>query len=299
MKMWGKLAQFVSRFPKIWVLILLLIGVALIWFAAAAIPDERLEVSFLDVGQGDAILIQTPSGQQILVDGGPDPETISLALGDKLPFWDKSLDLVVLTHPQDDHLVGLVEILQRYKVQQVLEPGFDSDTLAYQEWLRLIEEKDIKRTIAQAGQQIELGDGVRIEVLYPQEEFLEGTDSDINSNSVVLRLVWKEISFILTGDIGEEAKREILYQGGVLRSTVLKVAHHGSATSASPQFLAAVDPQVAVICVGQDNRFGHPHQETLDKLEEKLGEDKIYRTSDNGTITFTTDGERLWVRTEK
>jgi competence protein ComEC len=220
-------------------------------------------------------------------------------LGERLPFWDKSLDLVVLTHTEDDHIVGLVEVLGRYKVRQVLEPGLEQDAMAHQEWLRLIEEKDIKRTVAQAGQQIELGDEIKIEVLHPQKEFLEGTDSDTNNNSLVLRLVWKEVSFLLSGDIFEETEREILHHGGVLGSTVLKVAHHGSATSTSPQFLTAVNPQVAVICVGKGNLFGHPHQDTLDKLDEKLSEDKIYLTSEHGTITFVTDGERLWIETGK
>jgi competence protein ComEC len=295
----GKLPQFTYRVPKRWILIPLLIAAALVWLAVIATPDRQLEVSFLDVGQGDAILIQTPSRQQILIDGGPDPEAISLWLGKKLPFWDKSLDLVVLTHPEDDHLVGLVEVLGRYQVGQVLEPDLEQDTPAYKEWLRLIDEKDIKRTLAKAGQQIELGDGIRIEVLHPQEDLLKDTDSDINNNAIVLRLVWKKVSFLLTGDIFEEAEREILYQGYKLSSTVLKVAHHGSATSTSTHFLAAVDPQVAVISVGGDNLFGHPNQETMDRLRERLSEDKIYLTSEQGTITFTTDGQRLWVEVER
>jgi len=291
----GRLPQFTYQAPIRAILILLLIATALVWLAVIATPDRQLEVSFLDVGQGDAILIQTPSRQQILIDGGPDPEALSLWLGKKLPFWDKSLDLVVLTHPEDDHLVGLVEVLGRYKVGQVLEPGFEQDTSAYEEWLRLIDEKDIERTIAKAGQQIELGNGIRIEVLHPQEEFLEGTDSDTNNNSVVLRLVWKEVSFLLTGDIYEEAERQILYQGHKLNSTVLKVAHHGSATSTSAHFLAAVDPQVAVICVGEDNPFGHPSDEVLARLSGV----SVYRTDKKGTITFTTDGQRLWVEVER
>jgi competence protein ComEC len=291
----GRLLQFTYRVPKRWILIPLLIAAALVWLAVIATPDRQLEVSFLDVGQGDAILIQTPSRQQILIDGGPDPEAISLWLGKKLPFWDKSLDLVVLTHPEDDHLVGLVEVLGRYQVGQVLEPGFEHDIPAYKEWLRLVDEKDIKRTIAKAGQQIELGDGIRIEVLHPQEEFLRGTGSDINNNSVVLRLVWEEVSFLLTGDIYEEAEREILYQGYKLSSTVLKVAHHGSATSTSAHFLAAVDPQVAVISVGGDNLFGHPSDEILARLNGV----SVYRTDKKGTITFTTDGQRLWVEVER
>jgi competence protein ComEC len=211
--------------------------------------------------------------------------------------------LVVLTHPEADHITGLVEVLQRYKVEQVLEydgqqiEGFHS--LAYDEWLKLIEQKDIKRTIAQAGQQIELGDGIRIEVLHPPEELLEGTDSDTNNNSVVLRLEWNEVSFLLTGDIEEEAEREILHQGYKLNSTVLKVGHHGSSTSTSEQFLSAVDPEIAVISVGENNPFGHPSDEVVNRLKEKLGKDNVYLTSEHGTITFTTDGEKLWVKTER
>jgi competence protein ComEC len=209
----------------------------------------------------------------------------------------------VLTHPEADHITGLVEVLKRYKVGQVLEydgqqiEGFHS--LAYDEWLKLIEQKDIKRTIAQAGQQIKLDGGIRIEVLHPPEELLEGTDSDTNNNSVVLRLTWNEVSFLLTGDIGEEAEREILHQGYKLNGTVLKVGHHGSSTSTSEQFLSAVDPEIAVISVGEYNPFGHPSPEVKDRLEERLGKDNVYLTSEHGTITFTTDGEKLWVKTER
>jgi competence protein ComEC len=276
------------------VLVSLLIVAALVWLAVIATPDKKLKVDFLDVGQGDAIYIQTPSGQQILVDGGADPEEICLALGDELPYWDKSLDLVVLTHPDDDHIMGLVEVLLRYEVGQVLEPGLDCGTPAYEEWLRLIDENDIKRTIAEAGQQMDLGDGIRIDVFHPQEELMEGTESDTNNNSVVLRLVWDDVSFLLTGDICEEAEREMLYRGYELDSSVLKVAHHGSDTSTSSHFLAAVDPDVAVISVGEDNAFGHPGDETLARLDGVV----VYRTDEDGIITFTSDGERLWVETE-
>ena len=128
---------------------------------------------------------------------------------------------------------------------------------------------------------------------------MEGTESDTNNNSVVLRLVWDEVSFLLTGDIYEEAEREILYRGYKLDSTVLKVAHHGSDTSTSSHFLAAVDPQVAVISVGKDNPFGHPDEDTLARLREKVDEDKIYLTSENGIIKITTDGKKLWVKVER
>ena len=291
----GHLSRFTYRPPKKWVVIPLLVAAALVWLAVLATPKAgRLEVSFLDVGQGDAILIQTPSGQQILVDGGPDPDKVCLELGKGLPFWDKSLDLVLLTHAEDDHILGLLEVLSRYKVKQVMEPGFENGNVAYQEWLRLVSEKNIRRTVARAGQQIELGDGIRMEVLNPQEKFVEGSDQDVNNNSVVLRLVWKEVSFLLTGDIGNEAEEQILYQGAKLDATILKVAHHGSADSISQHFLAAVDPQVAVVCVGADNPFGHPSGEVMERLENQVTADRVYLTSE-GSIKFTTDGKRLWV----
>jgi competence protein ComEC len=290
----GRLPRLFYRPPKKWVVVPLLVAAALVWLAVLATPKNgRLEVSFLDVGQGDAILIQTPSGQQVLIDGGPDPEKICLELGEEMPFWDKSLDMVVLTHPEDDHILGLLEVLRRYRVKQVMEPGFESDNVAYQEWLRLIDEKNITRTVARSGQQIELGDGIRMEVLNPQEEFVEGSDQDANNNCVVVRLIWKEISFLFTGDIGSEAEQQMLYQGAKLEATVLKVAHHGSAGSTSQHFLAAVDPQVAVVCVGADNPFGHPSPDVMERLEIQVTADRVYLTSE-GTIKFTTDGKRLW-----
>ena len=155
-------------------------------------------------------------------------------------------------------------------------------------------EGDIQNTVARAGQQIDLGEGITIEVVHPQEELIKGSVSDINNNSVVLWLNWGEVSFLLTGDIFGEAERDILHSNGSLKSTVLKVAHHGSNTSTSSSFLSAVDPQVAVICVG-NNDFGHPHGETLARLRGV----KVYRTDEQGTVTFTTDGQKLWVETEK
>jgi competence protein ComEC len=296
-------ANFVNSMgtPPKWLLASMAIFAILIWLAVASAPGKHLEVSFLDVGQGDAILIQQGT-QQILVDGGPSPNAICLELGEKMPFWDRNIDLLVLTHPQEDHIAGLVEVLRRYRVEQVLEPGFEYDIPAYKEWLKLIDEKNIKRTIAQAGQQIELGDDVRIDVLHPREGFLENTNSDVNNSSVVLHLVEGEISFLLTGDIENESEQELLYHHArELESTVLKVGHHGSDTSTCPEFLEAVDPRVAVISVGAEakEKYGHPGKEVMARLKERLGKDKVYLTSEHGTIAFTTDGERLWVETDQ
>ena len=244
-----------------------------------------------------AILVQQGS-QQVLIDGGPDPQRINLELGKKLPFWDRTIELMVCTQPQSDHITGLVEVLERYKVEQVLEPVAPYDSSIYHQWLELVEQKQIKHEIARAGQEIDLSNGVRIEVLNPPTEFLEGTSSDVDNNGVVLRLSWGDISFLLAADIRGEAEFELVGQRANLRSAVLKVPHHGSKTSTTPQFLAAVDPEIAVISVGANNPFGHPSLEVVERLIDRLGEDKVYRTDKDATIEFITDGEGLWVRVE-
>jgi len=287
------------RLPKKWVLPPLLVVAVLVSFTAATMPDDNLHISFLDVGQGDAILIQTPAHQDILVDGGPSPQAISLGLSQKMPFWDRTIDLVVLTHPHTDHITGLVEVLQRYKVRQVVYPDLDYDSPIYEEWLGLIKEKDIKCTIAQAGQQVDLGEGAVMKVINPQIPLLTNTESDIDNNGVVLELTMGEASFLLTADIWQEAEFELINQRAIRQSTVLKVAHHGSDTSTTAEFLAVVNPQLAVISVGVDNPFGHPSDEVMDRLKEKLGSENIYRTDEQGTIEFITDGERLWVKVER
>jgi competence protein ComEC len=282
-------------FSMKWLVLPLLVVAILVWSVALTTPDDKLHVSFLDVGQGDAILIQTPNGQNILIDGGPTPQKINLELSEKLPFWDRTIDLIVCTQPQADHITGLVDILQRYKVKQVLEPGVSYNSSIYQEWLMLIEDKGIEYNIAQAGQEIDLGNGIKMEVLNPPEGLWEGTSHDVDNNGVVLRLSWGNVSFLFTADIREEAEFELIKQRANLKSTVLKVAHHGSETSTSQQFLAAVDSEVAVISVGKDNLFGHPSPEVVERLIGKLGEDNVYRTDEDGTIEFITDGERLWM----
>ena len=290
--------ELYRRVPVKFVVPPLIVVAALVWTAAFTVPDNRLHVFFLDVGQGDAILIQK-GHQQILIDGGPDAEKVSLELGDKLPFWDRTIELVILTHPEMDHIIGLVEVLQRYEVKHVLTSEQECDSSVCVEWRRLIEEKDIERTIVQAGQRIALSGEVGLEVLHPQKTLLQDTASDVNNNSVVVRLVFRDFSLLLTGDIFEEAEQHLLGERLSLRSTALKIAHHGSETSSRSGFLTEVDPQLALISVGADNAFGHPSPEVVERLGEMVGEDRVYLTSEQGTIELTTDGKRLWVRTER
>ncbi len=294
-----------------WVIVPLAVVAVLVWVAAAMVPQGgNLSVSFLDVEQGDSILITGPSGQRVLVDGGPSPERACLELGEALPFWERSIDLVVLTHAHDDHVSGLVEVLQRYDVGRVLysayypieQAGSDYDSEvspAYAEFCDAVMEQNIDCTPAQAGQTIDLGGGAAIEVLNPPETFLDGTDSDADNNAVVLRVAMGNVSFLLTSDLYWDGELYLVAERAELESTVLKASHHGSSSSTYPAFLQAVDPQVAVVSVGADNRFGHPAQDVMERLVDCVGDGNVYLTSDRGTITFTTDGERLWVETER
>ncbi len=292
-------SDLISRLPKKWAIPPLLAAAILVSFTAASMPDDNLHVSFLDVGNGDAILIQTPAHQDILIDGGPSPQAIALELGDKMPFWDRTIDLLVLTHPHADHLAGLVEVLRRYHVKQVLSPNLNHDSPLYGEWLNLIKEKGIEYTVARVGQQIDLGKGVILKVLNPQISLLTDTGSDIDNNGVVLQLSMGDVSFLFTADTGQEAEFELISHRVKLTSTVLKVGHHGSDTSTSQEFLAVVNPHLAVISVSADNKFGHPSDEVMARLKKKLSSENIYRTDEHGTIEFTTNGKRLWVEVKK
>jgi competence protein ComEC len=293
----GGIPKLHLGFSAKWLILPLLIVSILVWSLALTMPDGKLHVSFLDVGQGDAILVQTPNGQDILIDGGPDPQKINLELGRKLPFWDRTIELVVSTQPQADHVTGLVEVLQRYKVGQVLEPGLSYNSSIYREWCSLIEDKGVECNVACAGQEIDLGGGVEMEVLNPPASAWEGTSDDVDNNGVVLRLSWGDVSFLFTADIRQDLELELVGQRINLKSTVLKVAHHGSKTSTTSQFLAAVAPDTAVISVGQDNPYGHPSPEVMQRLVDMMGEGNVYCTDENGTVEFTTDGQGLWVTT--
>jgi competence protein ComEC len=275
----------------------LAIVVLLVWVAAFSLPDGKLHVTFLDVGQGDAIFIQTPRGQKVLVDGGPSPTTLLAALGRRMPFWDRAIDLVVLSHPHDDHVSGLIPVLERYRVKAFLDGGQEHFTPAYTHCLELIQERGISYQLAQLGMQIQLGEGLQMRVLHPQGELLSGTDSDVNNNSIVLRLVYGRISFLLAGDVEEEAEAVLLFSNEDLASTILKSPHHGSDTSLNLRFLEVVNPQVAVIQVGADNQFGHPDPTTLAKLEEHGV--MVLRTDQNGTVEVISDGERYWIKAER
>ncbi|MEN8613984.1 DNA internalization-related competence protein ComEC/Rec2 [Dehalogenimonas sp. THU2] len=254
--------------------------------------DHRLQVSFLDVGQGDAIYIRTPAGQDILIDGGPSPQRLAQELGKKMPFWNRTIELVVSTHADADHLTGLVEALERWDVKQIVHPGVPSDTDLYSEWQRLIDEKSIPETAVSAGQNIRLAGGLEFEVLNP----FDG-NRDTNAASLVMSLKYDDLSFLFTGDLPVEGELELIYRRLVPDSTVLKVAHHGSGGSSSVAFLSVARPELAVIPVGKNN-YGHPTPEVVAALGSWCIDGGIYRTDTSGTVTFITDGRVLWLESD-
>jgi competence protein ComEC len=273
------------------------------------VPDNILEVIFFDVGQGDSIFIETPNGRQVLIDGGPD-KTILEKLNQTMPFYDRTIDLVVLTHPDADHLTGLIGVLEYYKVGQVLTSGFKKDTAVYQKWRELIEEKDIPLILAQAGQKVILQEGVVLEIFWPEQSLIDGQilggrlprrdlspgfSKNANNVSVVARLIYGETEFLLPGDIEKKIEHYLLSKDWNMKSDILKIAHHGSKTSNSYNFLKAINPEIAVISVGKKNRYKHPSKEVLKKLKDLV----VYRTDENGDIQILTDGRLFKVKVKK
>jgi competence protein ComEC len=264
-----------------------------------ALPDGRLHVTFLDVGEGDAIFIQTPAGRQVLVDGGPSGTALLSQLGRRMPFWDRTLDVVVLTHPEADHLTGLLPALERYRVDAIIFRAAEVESAEYERWLQLVEAEGAAVYPGEAGLRLALDEGLEMVVLWPGAELVGGPDVGTNDNSVVTRLTYGQVSVLLMGDAEAEVERQLATVGAIrespLRSTVLKVAHHGSCNSTMTEFLAAVAPQVAVISVGAENRFDHPCAEVL----ERLGDVPVYRTDQDGTVEVVSDGTQVWMETER
>jgi competence protein ComEC len=273
----------------------LLIAAAFVWWGNLVSSDNGLlRVTVLDVGQGDAILVETPSGHTVLVDGGPSGPGLVEALGEASPGL-RRIDLMALSHGQEDHVTGLIEALERYEVDQALAGPLPGTSGAYQEWRREVGREDVPLHIAAAGQWVDLGDGVRLEVLAPGDLTVHGGEDILNDNSLVLRLVYGDTSFLLTGDLSAAGESALLDAGFDLHSTVLKVGHHGSDGSTTRPFLDAVSPAVAAISAGADNPFGHPSP----TLRLRLASVPVFRTDLNGNVTFESDGHSVKVEPER
>lgn len=254
-------------------------------------PSEILSVYFFDIGQGDAIFIDTPRHAHILLDGGPNRKVLS-ELGQVMPFGDNRIDVMIESHPDRDHIGGLPEIVSRYDVGMFLEPGVESDNTIDDELKKRIKEKKIPDILARRGMVINFGDGVKLQILFPNQDVSRW---ETNDASIVAKLVYGDRSFLLTGDSPIKTENILLKLNSViLDSDVLKAGHHGSRTSTSLAYAEAISPDYTVISAGKDNSYGHPHKEVLDILAS-VGA-KIVSTIDSGTIKFETDGKTLQLK---
>lgn len=297
---------------KIYFVSLILLA-GLIWSAIWRMPDGKLHLIFCDVGQGDAILISYQS-TQVLIDGGSDSQVLA-CLSDNLPFWDRQIELVVLTHPEKDHLAGLIDVIERYNVKQFVLNSVINDTAYFWQFRQLVLVEAVPIFLLQAGEKIKIG-SLSFEVLWPRpangggdslawshsaeasRDRVLGAASPpqkINETSIVLKLSFGTFDAFLSGDIGFDTEKQLLSTPGALHPgvEVLKVAHHGSKYSSSEEFLEKVNPELAVISVGR-NSFGHPTEEVLDRLAN-LGIQTL-RTDKQGEVEIISDGKNWQIK---
>ena len=282
--MWRKKQKY-----TLWILVIGLIIVNIFLFRLDWKNSHRgLTFAMLDIGQGDGLFIESPTGTQILVDAGP-PRKILSALARMMSPFDRHIDAIVITNPDADHIGGFLDVLKVYKVDRVFEPGTYNDSKTYQNLENEIKNKNIPDILAKKGMRLDIGGGAVIDILFPDRDV---SLWDSNDGSIVAKLTYGKTSVMLTGDATAETEKIILEEFSSLQlwSTILKVPHHGSRTSSSVAFVKAVSPSYALISDGKDNKYGHPHQDTLDTLT--LFGAKIFRTDLLGNIIMKSDGEK-------
>lgn len=268
----------------------LAMAVILVWTGIGALPDGRLHVYFLDVGQGDGIFIETPAGRQVLIDGGASGERLLTQLGEVMPFWDRSIDVLLLTHPDRDHMGAQLAVPERFDVDLALDTQANRGNPDADDWHAALTDAYVPIREMHQGGWLDLGNGVALWVLWPPGDPLDGENAD-NENSLVTKLVYGDFSVLLTGDAGLPSEAAWLDLGLPVEATVLKVGHHGSANSTGRALVEAVDPDYAVIQVGP-NSYGHPTEIVLETLTGRT----ILRNDEDGRIHFSSDGEEVWVQ---
>ena len=277
-------------YTRWFLLVLIIITSFIILHFAFSQRENNLRIAFLDVGQGDSIFIESPNGRQVLIDGGINRGVLN-KLGEVMPFYDRSIDVVIGTHPDADHIGGLVDVLSDYDVEIYMDPKAVAETEVYSSLLQVVGDEKINYLQGVAGQVINLGDGVRLEILFPN---LGQESSDKNDYSIVAKLIYRENEVLLTGDAGRLIEMDLVeIYGEELQADILKIGHHGSKTSSSKIFLKTVSPHYAIISAGCDNNFDHPHDEVMEALKDL--NIQILETCDEGNIIFEGDGERFWV----
>ncbi|KKR65330.1 MAG: Competence protein ComEC [Parcubacteria group bacterium GW2011_GWB1_40_5] len=266
----------------------------ILWFAV--VRESRgdvLTVTFLDVGQGDSIFIESPSGVQVLVDGGPN-NNLMKEISSVLPWYDRHIDMLVVTNPDRDHYEGFISLLKKFKADVLLEPGTANKNEAYSVLEKIVTDKKVPKVLARRGQVIDLGDGAFLRIIFPDRD-VSGLNP--NDGSIVMQLVYRETSVLLQGDSTANIEHYLASLDIDLESSILKVGHHGSRTSTSEEYVRLVSPGWAIISAGENNSYGHPHKEVLDTLNKIKTE--ILATCTMGRIIFESNGKEFYLKNKK
>lgn len=267
-----------------------------LFFEVRQPPDLR--VNFLDVGQGDCIFIKTPDKQKIIIDGGPDYNLAAEKIAKEIPFWDREIDLMILTHPEKDHFAGLFKILKLYKVKNIVWTGDIKDTPEFKDFQAAVlkeQTEGAKIYELDAHDKILMGQ-TQMDILFPFSVIKTAGKESKNESCLVGRLIFDKNEFLFTADIGTAEENKIIKENENIQSDVLKVAHHGSKYGSSAEFLTTISPKAAVIQVGKNNTYGHPAPETLARLAAL--EIKVYRNDLNGGVEIISDGKNLKILSE-
>lgn len=255
-----------------------------------ASSNGLMKIWFFDIGQGDAIFIEAPTGEQMLIDAGPS-KSVSSKLGSVMLPWDRSIDALLLTHQDADHISGAVSVLENYQVQHVYENGVTSSTPISKAVAESIKNENSIYQIVNQGDVIELGQ-IKLEVLWPNHQALDNFSKERNNTSIVIKLTYGELSVLLTGDLEETAEKFVGKLSGDI--DVLKVAHHGSLSSTSNKFLGETTPEIAIIPVGKNNSYGHPHPAVIKRLIDR--NIRIFRTDFDEDILLVSNGKSIGVK---
>ena len=300
-----QLHSFFSSYGKlVFLSILSLVSITLLVTLTHLSSSKVLRVSFLDIGQGDAIFIQTPSGHDMLIDGGPNDRILE-KLSEKMSYFDHHLDILLETHPDADHITGLIPVLKKYDVSNIITSPILGRTGIFDELEKRVQEEGADMYIGRRGDEIIFGDGVEVYILYPSANF-HGSDKDTNDASVSVLVTYKEQSILLTGDLPSDHEGEIVNELIRLKKnintievpvTIYKAGHHGSKYSSGDRLLSYTQPNYTVISVGKDNKYGHPNPEAVGRLEKYSHE--ILSTIDHGTVSFLLDGNHVKLDIDK